>query len=386
MARDSASLKEIIASRIEREGPIDFSLFMELALYHPDHGYYTGGKARIGERDADFVTAPHMGALFAKCIARLVSMADRALGEPENFTLVEGGPGEGVLALGVLDALEQDHIGLYGRLTYVADEISPALALRQTKILAKHAARLSNKTPKSYVGLHFSNELIDAMPVHWAGVAEEGGAEPYLVRVAAGKEGFVQEEGPIKDPTLLEEARRLGELHPGSGGYRYELNTASAKWLQRTSGQMERGFIVAVDYGDLEERLYGPQRPEGTVRAFTGGGFGESVLDRPGEIDLTSSVNFSLLFKAAETVGLKTLELMNQRDLLFALGIAKEMMRMEDEASDEVEEMELRQKLWPLIFGGTGMGESFKTFVAAKGITVEELGLDPEAALAGMPL
>ena len=135
-------LGRLIAKEIENLGPMEFRRFMELALYHPEHGYYTSGKVRIGAQDADFVTAPHVSRLFGRCLARLVALADKALGNPEPFTLVEGGPGEGVLGKDILDALASSEPDLYRRLVYVPEEISPALKARQAEKLTAHADKI----------------------------------------------------------------------------------------------------------------------------------------------------------------------------------------------------------------------------------------------------
>jgi SAM-dependent MidA family methyltransferase len=353
---------------------------MELALYHPEYGYYTSGRVRIGERDGDFITAPHVSMLFGRCMARLVAMADRALGEPEVFTLIEGGPGEGVLAKEILDTLAADHPLLYQRLTYLPDEVSPALAKRQREILSAHSDKIGamrDIDAGEACGLHLSNELLDAMPVHWVGV--EGG-EVFQVCAKPGPEGFARCRGEIKDAEVFAEVRRMAANHPGED-FTFEINPAAGPWLSSVASKFKRGFIVAVDYGDMEERLYGPQRPDGSVRCFAEGGFAPSPFETPGELDITASVNFSVLLRQAAELGLDTLPLMNQRDFLFASGIADEMKREEQAAPDEAALMAVRQELWPLLFSGTGMGESFKAFVAGVGVTAKSLELDPEAAL-----
>ncbi len=373
-------LLRIIVEEIERLGPMEFRRFMELALYHPEHGYYSSGKVRIGAENADFVTAPHVTRLFGRCMARLVAMADRALGEPATFTLVEGGPGEGVLARDILDALAASEPGLYRRLVYVPEEVSPALAARQIKILAAHADKLGVIGADGFCGLHLSNELLDAMPVHWVRAV---GGETSLVCADAGPEGLIRTTKGIEDEQVRLEAARIASLHPAQE-FHFEINPAAAGWLASVAQRCTRGFIVTIDYGDLETRLFGPQRPEGSVRGFTEGGFAESLFERPGELDITASVNFSVLFEAAARLGLDTLALMSQRDLLFATGIATEIKREEARAADEAELMAVRQELWPLLFDGTGMGAAFKALIAGVGIEASALGLDPEGAVKGL--
>lgn len=370
-------LHALIVRGIRAHGPLPYARYMELALHHPDHGYYASGRAKIGPADGggDFTTAPHFSRLFGRCLARLVVAADRALGHPDPFTLVEGGPGEGKLGLDLLDGISEETPDLYRRLRYAAEEASPALRTRQRRTLSAHEALLCDAIPNGYTGLYLSNELLDAFPFHRFRVGD-GDVKECFVEETDGKLALTW--GAPTDPALAEAA---GLLWDGGEPYVLERCPGVGQWLEKTAGALSRGYLVTIDYGDTATRLYGTQRPEGTCRGYRQQRHAESLLEAPGETDLTGSVDFSELMELGEGLGLVNSALLSQRDLLFALGVADELTRAE-EGLDDTDAYQLRQQLWPLLFSGTGMGESFKALVQAKEANLDELPLDPAAAMA----
>lgn len=352
---------------LAQAAPLTFAAFMEAALYHPDHGYYSTGKVRLGE-GGDFSTAPHLGPLFARCLANLAVRADRILSSPATFTLVEGGPGEGLLARGILDRLEADFPDLYRRTLYVADEVSPALALRQREKLAPHLDRVASAPPPDAVGLYLSNELVDAFPIHLLEVCD---GELFELYVAPGDDGFVEVAGPVSSPEVealgLAVLERTGETEEP---FRFEVCPAARPWLKKTASAFSRGVIATIDYGDRTNRLYGPMKPLGTARGYCNGVIRDDLLTAPGTLDLTASVDFSALEVFGGEIGLAALSVMNQRELLFGLGVIEEVATLEDEIPDEAGKMALRLGLHDLLMPGAAMGETFKALI--QGIGVDE--------------
>lgn len=370
---ETAAAKHIL-SEIQRFGPMGVERFIELALFDEAFGYYGAGHVRIGQQ-GDFITAPHMSRLFAASLANLAVAADAALGSPNPFYLVEGGPGEGRLALELLNTLQQREPALYERLVYVPDETSPALRARQSECLSPHAARVGQLPLSSYDGLYLSNELVDAFPVHRIQYDQDVFRE---LLVNATPDRFFEIPGA---PVSGETAREIALLKiPAEGGWKLEVNLKALQWLEGVATKLRRGYVVTIDYGDVEDRLYGPQRPEGTLRAYRCHRIEENPFLSPGETDITASVNFSALIRKGRALGLGDAPLMKQRDFLFALGLARELARAEAEVHSEAEAYALRQELWPLLFGGTGMGETFKVLVQAKDAPLDALPLNPEAA------
>lgn len=364
-----------IRAKIASGGPTTFASFMETALYDPEDGYYASGRVKIGP-SGDFITSPHVSALFGRCLARFIERADRALASPPLFTLIEGGPGEGKLAADILDTLKKSNPGLYSRLLYHPAEVSPALAARQRLALAGHEERLTLTPPKDAVGVYLSNELADALAVNVLQIGPNG-----LVELLVDSDGdrFVWREGQLSSKEVERLALEvLGDLPPvedDGDGYRIEVCPGMREWLERASSPLSKGFLLTIDYGDEARRLYGPQRPLGTLRGFYGGDFIDEPLENPGEADLTASVDFTALRKCGDKLGLESAPLKKQWELLFALGITEGLEAMEAELADEVEILSLRQEVMPLIFPGVGMGESFKALIQGKGVAPDVLGL-----------
>lgn len=370
-------LVQWIRQRIEADGPVPFERFMDWALYHPRRGYYTSGRVRVGHDEGDFTTSPHLSRLFARCLARLVEAADRALGAPDPLVVVEGGPGEGRLARDLLDTWAERAPGLYGRLLYRLDETSPALERRQGELLAAHGSRvLRGFPPKPFQGVYLSNELVDAFPVHR--MVRRGG-ELREIHVSWIDGAFVEVEAPPSRPELAAYLEEEGIDLPE--GCQAEVNLRALQWMAEVGRRLARGYAVTVDYGDEGARLYGPHRPEGTCVAYRGHTLSTDLLATPGDQDLTAHVNFSALRREGARWGLGEARLLTQRDFLFALGLSREVEALETQGLGEIERLEARRALAPLLLPGPGMGESFKALVQAKGVSLEALPLDPLGGL-----
>jgi SAM-dependent MidA family methyltransferase len=382
-----------IADRIAESGPVPFATFMEWALYHPEHGYYSSGRVRVGDDRGDFTTAPHLTGLFARCLARFVGAVDRALGEPDPFVLAEGGPGEGRLARDLLDRLRETAPHLYRRLRYAPDEASPALRKRQSLLWAPHRDRLAPWPPPAPVeGIYLSNELLDAFPVHRL-VRRHG--RLLEIHVALGETGEVGEQAPrlrevLLPPSRPELAQRWG-LWEAQGvalpeGCEAEVNLQSRSWLAGVSAALARGVVLTIDYGDEASRLYGPRRPRGTALAYRAHRAVENLLEDPGGQDLTAHVDFTSLRRHGEELGLEAAPLLRLRDFLFATGLLDDLEALERDGLDETAAWEARRAAAPLLLpghGSQGMGESFQVLVQARGVALSALPLDSASSLAG---
>ncbi len=364
-------LSRWIRTRIETDGPVPFERFMAWALTHPDHGYYTSGTAAIGTDAGDFTTAPHLSAVFGRCLARWLSAADRALGRPDPFWLFEGGPGEGVLAREILDTLRTREPNLYRRLRYSADETSPILAGRQAERLRPHRDRVFPEGGRGH-GVYLSNELLDALPVHRIRVDGDGTMEACHVTWGGG--GFREVWLP-PPPEVAALARAQGAL-PGPG-WEAEVRPGIAPWLGRVVARLERGYVVTIDYGDTAERLYGPHRPAGTCAAYRGHRLSEDLLAAPGLQDLTAHVNFTAVVRAGREHGVAAGPLLAQTVFLFAAGLADETASLErDLAGPDL--VAARQELHQLLLPGTGMGEAFRVLVQAVRAPLDAVPLEPD--------
>ncbi len=365
----SPSLSRRLVERIRLEGPIPFAAFMDWALFDPEGGYYASGRVQVGEDRGDFTTAPHLTPVFARCLSRLAVRLDEALGHPSPFVLIEGGPGEGRLAADLLDALRVREPRLYDRLRYAPDERSAALAGRQAAAWTGHRDKVAVLAAiEDAQGLYFSNELLDAFPVHRL-VRKAGTLQEIYVDWDGSR--FREVMGP---PSRAECAAELAaDGFDAAEGCEVEVNLGVTEWLQGVGKRLARGCVVTVDYGDEARRLYGPHRPQGTCVAYRGHRLSQDLLADPGGQDLTAHVNFSSLRRAGTSLGWCPGPLLPLRDFLFTLGLIEEVEAMEAEAGSDLEALGSRQALAPLLLE---MGEAHKAMIQARGVGTERLGFE----------
>ena len=349
----NSPLSEIIREEIADSGPLPFRRFMELALYHPEYGYYTSGRARIGKR-GDFFTSVSVGPLFGKLLARQVLEMWRRLVEPTDFTIVEQGANEAQLALDILSELKTKSPECFEATTYRIVEPSERLAAVQREKLAGHAVKWTPSVAElpMFTGVHLSNELLDAFPVH---VIEWDG-DGWLERaVANSSDGFAFTTTAVSSPALKNACAKIPLPLPK--GYITEVNLSSGTWLAEVAKRIESGYILAIDYGHLREDYYHPERIEGTLSAYAGHRREPNPLARPGEMDLTAHVDFTTLIEAAEAVGLSLVGYTDQHHFMVGLGT--------DHFAAGASPSELRQ--FQTLMHPTILGQVFKAVGFAKG-------------------
>ena len=290
---------------------------MELALYHPQHGYYSSGRAQVG-RCGDFFTNVSVGPLFGRLMARQFVEMWHHLGTPAEFAIVEQGAHGGDFAADALAGLRELSLPCFEAARYRIAE--PSVKLRE----AQHA-RLSAYHPKvewfaaqtdlpRWTGVHFSNELVDAFPVH---VVTWNGTEWLEKHVAFSGREFVFIDRPLSSPELAASCARIPLQLPGTTT---EINLATATWISETARQMERGYVLLVDYGWPRDEYHSPTRTTGTLSAYANHKREDNPLARPGEIDLTAHVNFSDLADAARAAGLDLAGFTDQHHFMVGLG------------------------------------------------------------------
>ena len=351
------TVSEILQREIATHGPIPFCQFMTEALYHPTAGYYSSEHARIG-RDGDFFTSVSVGALFGKLLAIQFAEMWERLDRPAVFTIVEQGANRGDFARDVLDALRSTAPDCFAATAYTI--IEPAAALRgvQGAALAEFGNEKvcwpgSLEALAPFTGVHFSNELIDAFPVHR--IVRSGGSwlEQY---VDFHDERFVFVNGPISSGALKARLRLLPEL---PDGYETEVNIAALEWIGCLAPRLTRGFVLAIDYGFAREEYYRRERSSGTLSAYAAHRREPDPLARPGEIDLTAHVDFTSLVERAENVGFHTRGFTDQHH--FMVGLGKSYFT--DGATSLPELSAFKMLMHPNL-----MGSSFKVLCLEKGI------------------
>ncbi|HEX8290720.1 MAG TPA: SAM-dependent methyltransferase [Pyrinomonadaceae bacterium] len=344
-----------------------FRDWMGAALYDERGGYYQRrGRERWG-RAGDYRTAPERSRLFAATFARHFTKLYEELGRPRVFHLLEAGGGAGRFAHGVLQTLSRDAPHVYESLRYVFDETGEDSRRRAAELLAPHAGRVEFRRVAEIDdrlghAVVFSNELLDAFPVHRVTVRGGRLLESYVG--LDGEGGFVFAEGEPSTPRLAEHFERLkANLEEGRVA---EVNLDLAEWLTRVSEIIGSGFAITVDYGDEAAALYGaPHRRGGTLRAFRRHGLVEDVLRDPGGQDLTTTVNWTQAVADGERAGLRTLSLERLDGFLLRAGLVEQLELESAHAPSEAEVASLRLDAREMILPG-GMASHFQVLVQRK--------------------
>lgn len=361
-----------IAAEIAGSGPIPFARFMELALYHPQFGYYMrapeSGAERIGW-SGDFYTSPDVHPILGQALARQARQIDALLGEPDPFTVVEMGPGKGLLARHFLSACRQDSGSLCQRLRYVLIERSPAMRALQQHQLEPWLGESgpiswledeSSLVPGSVVGMMFSNELPDAFPVHRIQIVE-GQAQEIYVDFPQGR--FVERLGPLSTPALQQHWARLNLALPD--GYRTEINLNALRWMGWVAEAMARGVVVTIDYGHTAQDLYNADRSRGTFLCYYSQMASDDPYTRVGQQDMTAHVDFSSLAAVGEDCGLHVTGFTNQMSFLTGLGVEEIIEALDPESPEFRAAVHLLRP--------DGMGSTFKVLVQHKGLDAPKL-------------
>jgi SAM-dependent MidA family methyltransferase len=366
-------LRQKIAQEIHERGPIPFSRYMELCLYHPELGYYSRDAEQFGKA-GDFYTSSDVHAVFGRLLARQFEEMWRALGSPGYIDLLELGPGRGLFAQDVLDWSEQKFPDFFRALRYILVESSPALRDRIKETLGHHIE--SGKA--EVVALHpfhegpvfntptiiFANEFFDALPVE---ILSAKGS----LRIDKGDGRFI-ESWTRPSPEELEFLDRHS-FHP-EADERLEVPLAAQQFMDRIAVSIQRGFLLAIDYGyTREEQLAGRHR--GTLKALREHSISANPYEAPGEQDITADVNFTALAAAAEKHGMRTQKLITQSQFLMGIGEANQFADAFEECRLPQERAKVALQLKHLVTPA-GMGESFQVLIASKGVapeTVESL-------------
>jgi len=324
LAESRPELVEIIRSEIETSGSITFARFMELAVSHPEYGYYASGELRTGFA-GDFLTAPETDPIFGQTLARQIEECWLHLGKPAGFTVREAGAGRGMLAAHILSELHQLQPDLFASMRYELSDLNPARINEALAFLHEHGfgKQAHPATVAPIEGVLLANELLDAFPVHRL-ILQDGVVQE--IYVTLGANWFQDEIGELSDallPNLLS-AATLQE------GQRAEVSPAAVQWAQTIGDGLERGYAVLIDYGYPAHELYGPARAEGTLKGYSRHDVTDDPFRRIGNQDLTAHVNFTAVSQAAQAGGMVELGLTTQALYLAGLGIDKVLLDMQE--------------------------------------------------------
>lgn len=368
MKRGAVPLGQRLRERVRADGAVSFRDWMEAALYDPSEGYYTRADLARWGRAGDYRTAPERSPLFAATFADYFAGLHAELGSPPLWTIFEAGAGAGHFAEGVLRTLRDEHPQVFSATRYAIDERSADARSRARERLHDFGDRvrfqeLSAAGARGGIGVVLANELLDAFPVHR--VTVRGGELRELCVAWDDAEGkFSWLEGEPSTPRLAQYFARAGVTL--SEGQTAEINLEAEEWLKSAAVIFESGRLVVIDYGAEAEDLYtSPHRREGTLRAFHRHRFADDVLARPGEQDLTTTVDWTQVRTVCEALGLSVLSFERQDQFLLRAGLLDRLERMAAEAPSSADAVVLRSGARELILPG-GMSESFQVLVVKK--------------------
>lgn len=387
----SEALERHIRMEIDTHGgAIDFSRFMELALYTPGLGFYSAGRPQFtaagdmqgaaapghswpsrhscfphgasagvcAEIQGDFTTAPELGPVFAYCLARQCRQILEKLG---GGSILEAGAGSGILAARLLQELE----GLDALPErYLILELSGELRIRQMAAITHLVPQLVERVhwldalPSiGFQGIVLGNELLDAMPVERF---LSRGQDTRQYCVAWHNEGFAWDTRPA-DLRVQQRVRSL-DL---STDYVSEINFRAEGWVQSVADILARGVVLLIDYGFPSAEYYHPHRREGTLMCHYRHRVHGNPLIRVGLQDITAHVDFTALAHAAADAGLSPLGYTSQAAFLIANGI-EELISVAD-PNNVREYLALTQQIKKLTLPQE-MGELFKVIALERGM------------------
>jgi SAM-dependent MidA family methyltransferase len=367
----SARLKRRIGEDIESAGGwIAFERFMELALYTPGMGYYSGGAHKFGAA-GDFVTAPEISSTFSRTLATqaVQIMAGSA---PQ---MIEVGAGSGRLAADLL--LELERRGSLPERYGILD-LSGELRARQRATIAACAAHLLDRVywlerlPERFDGLVLGNEVLDAMPVHLLVWGEVRGGEQQIFERGVGwqDQDFVWIDRPAQG-RVLDRAQALAGEYPLAAGYLSEIGLAATDWTAAWAGILGKGALLLIDYGFPRHEYYHAQRDSGTLMChYRHHAHGEPFF-LPGLQDITAHVDFTAIVDAGFTAGLEFFGYTTQASFLLNCGLAEVLARIPVEDTRRyLPQAQAAQKL----ISPAEMGDLFKVVALGKGLALPLIG------------
>jgi SAM-dependent MidA family methyltransferase len=358
----AANLTQVLQAEIASRGPVSFREFMAAALYHPQHGYYSSGRAAIG-RAGDFITSVSVGRLFGTLLARqFIEMWER-LDCPDAFSLIEQGAHDGTLMEDVLAALRSLS-------PECSAAVRPAIIEPAPVWQEKQRARFKDwpvtwvesvESLAPFTGIHYSNELVDAFPVHLIRRNSNNWTE---LCVDWENHRFTFVERPIEDAKLHS---RLEQISVPTN-YLTEVCLEASHWMQTLGEKLIRGYILTIDYGLTQAEYYRSERSQGTLEAIAAHRREHDVLAHPGEFDLTAHVDFTALAEAARDTGLKIEGFTDQHHFMVGLAARHFPEGRRPSPSD--------MRAFQTLAHPTMLGRSFKVFAASRGV-------ESESSLAG---
>lgn len=360
----SSTLTDIIQEEIQQAGGhISFARFMELALYAPGMGYYTSHANPFG-KSGDFITAPEISPLFARCIARQIQQVLMAIPDSD---ILELGAGSGVFAKDVL--LELEKLNFLPQ-HYFIFEISAALREQQQQFLQTHCPHLLTRVqwldalPSTFSGVIFANEVLDAIPIHCFRITEDGIQERC---VAWENNRFFWKATSPTSEDFTKKVSAIQQEYNLPAGYESEINLALPAWIKSLSTILEKGLILLCDYGYGRREYYHPDRHQGTFMCYHQHRRCDDPFQFVGLQDMTAHVDFTTV---VEHTDLTLAGFTTQASFLLACGL----LNLAGENSSTVIDIYQQNQAIKTLTLPSQMGEAVKIIGLSKDLNILPIG------------
>jgi SAM-dependent MidA family methyltransferase len=262
---------------------------MEQALYHPEHGYYSSGRCAIG-RKGDYFTNVSIGPLFGQLMTAQFAEIWEQLGKIDDFVVVEQGAHDGQFARDVLKSAQSRTPEFFEVLDYRIIEPFPILRERQSQMLEPFRNKIEwRDSLEPFTGVHFSNELLDAMPVHLN---------------SRGMEKLVD----LQDDRFVFIERPLSNM---------VFNQAALDCIDSLAANLKRGYAIAIDYGHWGDEFQRDIQVRAQHRRL------DSPFEQIGHADITMHVDWTSIARRAEAKGFAIAGFTDQHH--FLTGIISEL-------------------------------------------------------------
>lgn len=365
---------EYIKQLIRSEGRITFARFMDIALYHPEFGYYSVDRPKIG-KTGDYYTSSDVHPFMGQALGSQLMEMWNILGKGD-FCALEMGAGKGLMALDIMEYIKENLPEFYECLTYIIIEKSPSFKIKQFELLTK---RFKEKVQwldslscfndsKGFTGCVISNELVDALPFHR--VCQDGNELKELY-VAIDQERFAEQTGDLSTDRLINYIKRLQISL--ADGMKTEINLEAMDWIKNVASILQKGFVITIDYGLPAYLYYAPSRNRGTFLCYYRHSTNEEPFARIGEQDITAHVEFTSLALEGIVYGLDPLAYTDTSMFLVSYGkdiLEKEMGRIQ--SLSNIKAFKTSAAIKNLIHP-EGIGGTLKVLIQGKDVDKESL-------------
>jgi len=327
------ALVRLIGAEIEKRGPMSFARFMHQVLYHPEHGYYSSGRCAIG-RNGDYFTSVSVGPLFGQLLCAQFGEIWERLGKPNNFVILEQGAHDGQFAHDVLGYAQKRAPEFFAALRYQIVEPFPVLRERQSRMLKRFRGKIEHcDSVQSFAGVHFSNELLDAMPVRL---------------ISDGVEKFVDLEG---DKFVLIECPLSREAAA--------FNQPVLDWIDDVARNLQAGYVIAIDYGRFGDEFEANLQVRAQHRHL------DSPFEQMGHADITMQVDWLSIIERARANGMRVAGFTDQHH--FLTGIISELGRVDSSESFLIDSPKTTREVQTLLHAEM-LGRAFQVMGLEKNV------------------